>query len=154
MRTFRWLARLAGLLTLTWVWSTASLLLSGLVAVPAAGCCDCAGSYNQIRVALDTPVADFQVEGDGCGAFECDYFSGSLCRDYKVRLVKVGSCHLTGTTSDGRQASTDVTVTLLKTNCCGNIYTTGRTDLGPGYGSDTVKINFSTPGADAGADRG
>jgi hypothetical protein len=151
MREPRGLGRLAGLVTLTWAWLKPALLLPGLVAVPASGClCDCGGDFNNLRVASSTPMTRLDVAGDGCGTTSsCEWAPEGNCREFVINLVAVGTCHVTATATDGRQASTDVTVTLLKTTCCGRIYGTGRADEGPGHGPDTATVTF-TGGGDGG----
>lgn len=142
MRVRHRFRRLASLATFVWIWATPSLLLPGLLVVPTSGClCDCSGSFNNLRVGSSTAMSKLDVSGDGCGKSSCyDFATGGACQEFTVKLVKVGSCHLTATATDGRQASTDVTIGLLKHDCCGDYYTTDH----------AVSITFPGAGVDGG----
>jgi hypothetical protein len=149
-RNRRVLNRLAGVLTMAWIWSRPGLLLPGVLALPSSGCfCDCSGEFNTLHASSSTPMTTLDVSGDGCGATACVSAApdaGGACHEFTVKLVQAGSCHLTGTAADGRQSSTDVTVGVRRTDCCGNIYTTGRNDF-VGLGSDDVNLTFSSAGS-------
>jgi hypothetical protein len=128
--------------------ATPSVLVPGLLAVPASGCCDCTGTYNTLWVYATAPMSGVEISGDGCGASTCreqDRNVASACREFSVKLVRPGVCHLVGTATDGRMASTDVAVRFLKGSCCGNYYTTDPEDSTTG-GGDTVLLTFpATP---------
>jgi len=146
----RRLGKLAGVVALTWIWWRPALLVPGLLALPSAGCCDCAGEFNTIRVGSDTPMASLDVSGEACGEPTCDYSppeASGGCFEFKLSTVKAGSCQLTATATDGRTAATDVTVTLSRQTCCGNMYTIGRHELQDE--SDSVLITFSGAATDA-----
>ena len=114
--------------------------------MPASGClCDCTGTYNTLWVGSATPMTSIDVSGNGCGQSYCadsDRDVPGACVGFNVRLVAPGSCHVTGTATDGRQASTDVTVRFLKGSCCGDYYTTDRTEVPLHSGGDTVLLTF------------
>ncbi len=96
-------------------------------------------------------MSGLDVSGDGCGEAVCDASApDGGCYDFKVRLVRVGACHLAATATDGRQAATDVAVTFDHQTCCGIFYTTGRFDLEPDYASDAVRFTFAGAGSDGG----
>jgi hypothetical protein len=130
----------------TFLGTMSRVLLPGLVAVPASGClCDCAGTFNQLRVVGSSSMTKLDVAGDACGETLCtrpDPDLLSACKEFTVKLIGRGSCHLAATASDGNQSSTDVTVTFLHEDCCGNYYTTGPINPATGHGSDTVEFTF------------
>ena len=123
------------------------VLLPGLLAVPASGCfCDCSGTYNIFGVDSATPMTGLEISGEGCGESSCIFPDPDIqgaCRGYDVKLVRPGSCHLTATAPDGRQATTDVTVKFLRGSCCGDYYTVDG-DEGQGQGHGTVVLTFPT----------
>lgn len=133
---------------MAWIWSRPGLLLPGVLALPSSGClCDCGGNLgNSVSVSSSTPMSGLDVSGDGCGEATCSSPETSgACRQFMVTLVHAGSCHLTATATDGRQAAIDVTVTVDHTNCCGNFYKAGSN------GQSTGEITFSGAGSDGGA---
>ena len=114
--------------------------MPGLLALPASGCCDCGGTFNELTVTSDTPITALDVSGDACHDVSCDNPSREVvggCYEYRVRLIRVGNCSVTASAGGGQQ-SKDLAVTLLKQNCCGNIYT-----------ADSVNFTFAGPPADA-----
>jgi hypothetical protein len=134
--------RLFGLVTLAWICSSPGVLLPGLVALPASGCCDCAGEYNDLWVVSQTVMSRLDVSGDACSKTSGrDQAVDGGYHQFHVELVGVGICHLTATATDGRQASTDVTVSFDRESCCGNYYETDRHDY-TGHGGSGVEITF------------
>jgi hypothetical protein len=142
--------KLLGLVTVAWICSSPGVLLPALVAVPASGCCDCAGEYNDLWVTSSTVMSRLDVSGDGCEkTTDRDVAVDGGYRQFHVELVGVGTCHLTATAADGRQATTDVKVSFKRESCCGNYYETDRHDY-TGHGGDGVQITFSNASPDGG----
>jgi hypothetical protein len=125
----------------------ASMLTLGaaLLLLPTASCCDCAGIYNMFRAGSQhgrVVISSLSVGGDGCGSAVCaESAGGGGCFQFMVPLKQAGTCHLTATASDGRQATADVTVQYTKTTCCGKQYSVGAND---------VDLSFAAP--DGGTD--
>jgi hypothetical protein len=143
------LGSLPGLIALTWLTSSPGVLLPSLLAVPSSGCCDCLGDGSFLNVGSATEMSRLDVSGDACSAALCTWTPDGECREFRVDLLRAGGCHLTATATDGRQASLDVTVTMEKTTCCGNVYTTGLQSQGAGDANTTI-ITFSGPTPDGG----
>jgi len=142
--------RRLGLTALAWICSSPAAFLPGVVAVPASGCCDCAGEYNDLWVVSSTVMSSLEVTGDACSktsgrdqAVEGGY------HQFHVELVGVGSCLFTATAADGRRASSEVTVSFDRESCCGAYYETDRHDY-TGHGGSGVQITFSGAPPDGG----
>jgi hypothetical protein len=90
-----------------------------------------------------TPMSSLEVSGGACGEPTCEWAppeTGGGCRSYQLALLKVGTCHLSATATDGRTATRDVPITVLKHNCCGDIYTTGISEASGQ--PETVALTF------------
>ena len=88
-------------------------------------------------------MSSLDVSGDACGETYCEvpsYETSGGCYSYKVKELGAGTCHLTATATNGRTAARDVPITVLKHNCCGDIYTCGL--QGAAGQPETVEITF------------
>lgn len=142
MRIRRHLGRVFGVVSLAWVCSSPMVLLPSLVVLPASGCCDCAGDYNDLWVVSSTVMSTLEVSGPGCSkSTGRDRATDAGYSQFHVELVGAGSCHLTATAIDGRQASADVMVSFQRESCCGNYYEADRHDY-TGHGGGGVKLTF------------
>lgn len=112
------------LCVLTSILSLPGLAILVLFSVSSTGClCDCGGTYNQLTVSSQVPLANLSINGDVCQAPTCeDSTSGGGCTQYRVQLKQAGACQFTATAVDGRQTSASVNVHFTKNTCCGNMY--------------------------------
>jgi hypothetical protein len=70
--------------------------------------------------AIGGPLSTIEVSG-ACSTPYCPVFDDAgACGKYQVYLTQAGTCHITGFTADGRQASADVAVMVAgRAGCCG-----------------------------------
>jgi hypothetical protein len=123
------------------------LIVPILVSLLATACdgtrveCDCAYPNGAFVDVTDPQVVQLSASGAACsfGPICVVHADGGSCAEYEVQFSAAGTCHLTATNADGRQATADLTVRVIGTDSC----------CGTGYASDPAgPLTFSFTPAD------